>query len=360
MTRTIKQKLEKLGTEIGTPCVTISLNTHRTHPDNIQDTIQLKNLLKEAEDRITGEFDKRAVAPLLESLSGIEIDPNFNLDSLHIFVSNDTKEIIRSPWPTLENRVQISDTFAIRPLMKALQRSEEYLILLMSQGGVSLYDTANDEVVDEIKNEDFPFPETPYYTTNRGKRSDGEFVDNLVREFFNEVDKAVVKIHNETGLLCVIICTEDNYSRFLQVADKPMIYLGHTDIDYNKTETHQIARQAWEVVHPILSERNTEAISEMREAVGLGTVVTDLQEIYQASLDGRGDLLIVHTNYAQPVHMTGERTFDFVSDTTTVEGVTDDITSDIAWNVLSNNGRVVFTEQDEIKDLGKIVLKTRY
>ena len=356
---TIRQKLEVLATEKNTPCVTISLNTHRTHPDNAQDVILLKNLLKEAEERLVNEFGKRPLASLLEKLSAIELDANYNLDSLHIFLSNDTEEIIKSPWPTQTNSVQISDTFGTRALIKSFNRSEEYLILLLSQGGVSLYNATNDGVINEIKNDDFPFLENPHYANDREKRSDSELKDNMVREYFNKVDKAVVKVYNETGLHCVVICTEDNYSRFMQVADKPTIYLGYANIDYNKTDTHHIAKQAWDIVKASLYNRKTEAIIEIKEAVGQGSVLTDLQEIYQASIDGRGDLLIVHDNYVQPVYLTGERAFELVTDKTK-PGVIDDITSDIAWNVLSKNGRVIFTMQDEIKELGKIVLKTRY
>ena len=355
---TIRQKLEALANEKNTPCVTISLKTHRTHPDNAQDVIQLKNLLKEAEDRVVNEFGRTSVAPLLEKLSGIELDENYNLDSLHIFISNDTKEIIKSPWPTQTNSVQISDTFGVRSLIKSLHRNEEYLILLLSQGGVSLYNATNDAITNEVKNDDFPFLENPYYATDREKLSDSEHKDNMVREYFNKVDKAVVKIYNETGLHCVVICTEDNYSRFMQVADKPTIYFGYANIDYNKTDVHHIANQAWEIVNTSLYNKKTAAINEIKDAVGQGIVLTDLQEIYQASIDGRGDLLIVHVNYVQSVYMTSDRTFDIVDKNK--PGVIDDITNDIAWNVLSKHGRVIFTLQDEIKELGKIVLKTRY
>jgi hypothetical protein len=51
------QKLQALATEKNTPCVSILLNTHRTHPDNVQDVILLKNLLKEAEERVLNEFE---------------------------------------------------------------------------------------------------------------------------------------------------------------------------------------------------------------------------------------------------------------------------------------------------------------
>lgn len=356
---TIKEKLEMLATEKSTPCVTISLNTNRTHPDNAEDVIQLKNLIKEAEQRVLNEFGERHTASLLEKLSSVEVNPNYNLDSLHIFLSNDTKEILRFPWPTPADRVEISDSFSVRALIKSITRTEEYFILLLSQSGVTLYKALNDTILSEIKNDDFPFSENPHYVTEREKRSDGNLMDNMVREYFNKVDKALVKMHNETGLDCVVICTEDNYSRLMQVADKPVVYLGYVNIDYNNTELHHLSKQGWEIVRALQHNRRTEAISEIKQAVNQNNVITDLQEIFQASMDGRGDLLIVHEDFAQAVIMTSDRGFDLVTDVTKA-GVIDDITSVIAWNVLSKNGRVFFTMQDEIKELGNIVLKTRY
>lgn len=358
---TIRQKIQSLATEKGTPCVTISLNTHRTHPENAQDEIQLKNLLKDAEERVVMEFGKRPVSSLLEKFSHIEneIDVNYHLDSLHIYLSNDTKEIIRSSWTTHENSVHISDSFNVRSLIKSYNRSEEYFILLLSQSGVSLYNTINNGITSEVRNEDFPFSSNQHYNTHSVKGSDSKHLDDLVREFLNKVDKAIVKMYNETGLNCVVVCTEDNYSRLMQIADKPAIYSGYANIDYNKTNPHHIANQGWEITKNLQHKRRVEAIGEIKEAVGKGNVLTDLQEIFQASIDGRGDLLLVHQDFAQPVLMTSSRTFELATDVTK-PNVIDDITSQIAWDVLSKNGRVFFTEQDEIKDLGAIVLKTRY
>lgn len=358
---TIRQKLEALATESNTPCVTISLNTHRTHPDNAQDIIQLRNLLNEAEERIIKEFGKRPVSSLLDKISNIEseIDINYNLDSLHIYLSNDTHEVIRSAWATNLDGVHISDNFDIRSLIKSYNRSEEYFILLLSQSGVALYNAINDGITDEIRNEDFPFSDNRHYNTHSDKGSDSKHLDDLVREFLNKVDKAVVKMYNETGLHCVVISTEDNYSRLMQVADKPTIYHGYANIDYNNTDTHHIAKQCWELIKELQYKRREEAISEIKEAVGKGNVLTDLQEIYQASIDGRGDLLIVHQDFAQAVVMTSDRTFELTADITNPLAI-DDITSNIAWNILSKKGRVFFTMQDEIKELGNIVLKTRY
>lgn len=143
------------------------------------------------------------------------------------------------------------------------------------------------------------------------------------------------------------------------MADKPSVYLGYAAIDYNNTATHQIVKQSWEIIQGLQQQRRTNAIEEMKEAVAQGKVLTDLQEIYQASIDGRGELLIVHQDFSQAVLMKDERTFDIIDDATTPNAI-DDITSNIAWEVISKKGKVFFTTQDEIKDLGKIVLKTRY
>lgn len=358
---TLKEHLRKIASEKNTPCVTISLNTHRTHPENAKDEVMLKNLLKEAEERVIAEFGKRPVASLLEKIEHLasEIDVNYNLDSLHIFLSNDTKEIVKSSWVTSNEGVHISDSFAVRSIIKSYSRSENYLLMLLSQSGVQLYEALNAEIVKEIRNEEFPFSENRHYSTHSDKGSDPKHLDDLVREFLNKVDKALVKVHNETDLNCVVICTEDNYSKLLQVADKPAVYLGYKAIDYNNTATHQIVKQAWETIQSLQQQRRTNAIDEMKEAVAQGKVITDLQEIFQASIDGRGELLIVHQDFSQPVLMKDERTFEIIDDATTPNAI-DDITSNIAWEVLSKKGKVFFTTQDEIKDLGKIVIKTRY
>ena len=273
-------------------------------------------------------------------------------------MSNDTKEIIRISWETSNEGVHIADKFALRSIIKSYNRSENYLIMLLSQSGVQLYEALNDAIVQEITNEDFPFTENPHYV-HGDKRSDPKHLDNLVREFFNKVDKALVRVSNETDLNCIVVCTEDNFNKLQQVADRPAVYIGFSPVNYNDTSANQIVKQSWEIVKAAQKQRRTLAIAEMKEAISHGKVLTDLQEIYQAAIDGRGDLLIVHQNFSQPVIMKDERTFE-LTDNPAQENAIDDITSTIAWEVISKKGRIFFTSQDEIKDIGKIVLKTRY
>ena len=63
----LKETLQQLGAEKNNPCVSISMNTHRTRPKTDQDKILLKNLLKEAHDRVSKEYDKSTVESLLNT-----------------------------------------------------------------------------------------------------------------------------------------------------------------------------------------------------------------------------------------------------------------------------------------------------
>ena len=51
--------------------VSISLNTHRTFPENAQDEILLKNLLNQAEKRVIAEFGRRSETSLLEKIATV-------------------------------------------------------------------------------------------------------------------------------------------------------------------------------------------------------------------------------------------------------------------------------------------------
>lgn len=356
-----KEKLEILASEKNSPCVTISMNTHRTSPDNLQDVIVLKNLLKEAHERVTNEFGKRPVSVLLKKIDNLEkeIDVKHNLDSLHIFLSNSTKEIVKSSGSILQNAVHVAEFFAVKPLIKDFNRIEDYLILLLSQSGVRLLHAINDTIAGEIENDDFPFAKNPHILTDNDKLSDGKKVDNMAREYFNIIDKAVKKVYNKTNMKSVVICTENNWSRLMQIADKPSIYYGYASINYNDTANHTIVADAWQIVNALQKQSRADAIKEMLEAVGQDKVITGLSDIFRAVKEGRGDLLIAHDDFHQAVKMTGEFSFDLVNDVT-LPGVIDDITSDIAWEVISKKGRVIFTNQEEIKAIGDIALKVRY
>ena len=132
-------------------CVTIILNTHRTKPDNQKDPLALKNLIKEAEQRLSVDRNKKDVQGLIQRLTELEakIDHSHNLESLILFVNEDIAEYTRLPIP-VEDRVVIDQTFATRDLIRGLHLDSGYYVLVLSQQKVRLIEAFNDRVVAEI------------------------------------------------------------------------------------------------------------------------------------------------------------------------------------------------------------------
>src|SRR5690554_2957686 len=126
----MNNKLKELKGVISESCVSIILNTHRTMPDNQKDALTLKNLVKEAEERLLNNESKRDAKALVGRLRNLEstIDHSQNLESLILFVNEDIAELVRLPV-VVENRVVIDHTFATRDLVRALHVETNYFVL---------------------------------------------------------------------------------------------------------------------------------------------------------------------------------------------------------------------------------------
>lgn len=356
----LKDQLQQLSREKGYPCITISLATNRTFPDTNADIIALKNLVTEATNRLLKEFDKREIQPILDALQQMEknIDHYHNSDGLYIFISKNMNSTIRTIWPPTENRVDIDSTFALRDIIKAYNRSADYLILYLEQSKTHLYEALNERFEHEVKEHGFPFSSNPYYSTDRLKNSDPKQTDTYIREYFNIIDKAVNKVVAEHKIPVVVATTRENFDLLKQVADKPSIYLGHFSTKFGHDQFQHLAGEAWELIKQHQHNTRAAAIEEMMKAVNAGKVVTDLQEIWRAAGEGRGDLLITHNDYREPASVVNNMLE--VNEKASTPGVTDDIVNDIVWEVISKNGRVFFTSQPELDALGPIALKVRY
>lgn len=112
----LKALIQQLKDEGYTLFVTILLKPHRRHLYNKKDKILLRNLIEEAEERIVQVFGEKAVIALLKKTVTVqnEVDMHHNLDSLYVFVSNNTKGIVTLSQATFHYNVQIPHTFTLR------------------------------------------------------------------------------------------------------------------------------------------------------------------------------------------------------------------------------------------------------
>lgn len=355
MIKAILRKLKNVREDF---CVTILLKTHRTHPENKQDPIELKNLAKEAEERLLQEYDKRDIPNTLKNLETIQetIDHQFNQEGLAIFINENICEYVRLPID-VEDRVVIDETFATRDLVRALNQSEHYFILTLSEQEGHLYYAFRDKIGETINHHGFPF-ENHLYTTEKWEKSMAKTEDNFIREFFNRIDKAFQEAYKEHPGKVVVAGVERNFSFYKEIADHPELIIGHINKNRDDANLHELGKDAWEVVLAYLNKQKEEALSAIGIAASQNKLFSDLTDIWPAVRMGRGHLLFVEEGFFQAALVSGDE-IELLEDPKAI-GAVDDLIDEIIEHQLMMKGEVIFLPEGTLDQYNRIALVTRY
>lgn len=345
MNLTLK-KLKNISSE---SCITIILNTHRTIPDNKKDPLLLKNLIKEAENRLLADRDKRDAQNLIDRLKNLEneIAHQYNIESLILFVNEEISEYIRLPIH-VENRVVIDNTFHTRDLIRGLHSESNYFVLVLNRQKVRLIEAYNDKVVEE-NSDNFPMENTSLFTTSPTESSYSSRESNLLAEFFNRVDKEVNNVRRENPLPVLIYSTEANFHDYLKIADdKNSIietFVTHTDSNAN---ANHIVKEAWEVMRELTIASNNKRKEELLKAVGAGNFMSDLNDIWRALQQGRVRTLFIEQGLFQPGIMTENEIQLVAEENRRNSDVVDDVYDEMIEHNLRFGGDVVFLPKGEL------------
>lgn len=350
----MEQALMTLSQYHGAPAVTILLSTHRTHPDNKQDPINLKKLVAEAETRLYDTFDKREVWPVLDKIKAAELDINhdYNLDSLTIFANHDSIQVVKLPVPATD-RVVISDRFEVRPLLKALQQQEHYYILTIARQKIRLLEAYNDTLVREIHNDDFPFS-NEYYTKDPMKLQQDAIIDDLLKEYFNVADKQFKKYYHANPLPVVLLGDTKSIAYYQEQMDIKKIVMATAAGSYDDTSSHEILKVTFPLVQQHMADKQTAALSAIGEAQSKQRLLVDLGDIYRAAEAGAADTLYLEKTYFR------NGTIEDGAITESDQPGAEDVSLIIIDSVLQKGGKVVFMDENTLNTYQGMALVTRF
>ncbi len=341
-------------------CVTLVLNTHRTKPDNLKDGITLKNLVTEAEQRLLEQFDKRFAETIMTNLYEVvaEIDHNYNLESLVLFANSEMADYTRLPL-AVENRVIIDNTFATRDLVRAMHQDVSYYVLVLSRQGARLIEAHTDKVVRELR-ELFPI-KNRLWTTSKKKQSMAAGTDVLIEEFFNRVDKAMNAMTAENPLPVYLATESRNFDHYMAVADNKERIAGHINQNRDDEKAHHIVSAIWPQIQKETQKRQQARITELKKAVSQNKYVSDVNEIWNALHDGKGQTLFVKKDYFQHATIDEEgNVFPINGELPKNKIIIDDLVDEMVEVNLANGGDNVFVSGNELEDFQDIALVTRY
>lgn len=356
MNYTIINKIKDIK---GTPAVTILMNTHRTFPENNQDSIRLKNMISEAGRRIIkeyGEQESRIITNKLTDLTS-DLDYNYNLESLIIFASDDFIEYFRLPV-SVKDKVIVDTKFSIKVLIRSLLQEESYYIICLSRKAIRLLEADNNNFAQEITDNTFPIVNDSYIDSDDIRKAWASTTDNYAREFYNKADKLFKNYYSKKPLPVILAGDRRNISFYKNNTDNPDIIIGFIEGNFDKSKPNEIAKETEKTINEYTQLKENKYLDEIAEANNEQKLLVDLNDIYRASKEGKGLKLFVEKDYFQPAIIQNNTVT--LRDDSAEPGVVDDIVNEIIELVIKFGGSTAFMSVGRLKKYNKIVLVTRY
>ncbi len=353
--------LKELKDVVSDCCITIILNTHRTKPDNKVDRLELKKLIHEADNRLfqyEAEEKARVLSKRLHTLEN-QIHYDQNLDSLILFVSETLSKHIHLPI-RVENRVIIDNSFATRDLVRLLHMKTNYFVLVLSEYKARLIEGFNETLIREVGSP-FPIENSDLYSTKTSELKNADRQKHLLSEFYNRIDKAVNEVRNDDPKPVLICSQEQNYNEYLKIADlKDSILPVFVRGNKLYQDAKEILRESWKVVSPYQFEKNNERKKELEAAVSSGMFLSDANEIWNATIEGRIRTVFIEEDLFRPARID-KNTITFVSENERNNpDVVDDIYDEIIDASMNSGAEVVFLKRGELHDFQGLGAVTRF
>lgn len=346
------------------PSVTIILPTYRTAPENFKDPIRVKNLVKEAEERLLAEFTWRQVDSLTTRLNKLveQLDYRYMTEGLAIYVNKDFARSFSLPFKPAE-QVIIDETFATRNLVLALNRTQRYWLLALSENSTRLFEGVRDSLT-EITEGGFPMTNEGPGAATRLPGGQGinrsAYRDEVDRQFYREVDAAFKEFMNDDELPLVVAGVDRNLSFFQEVSNHTSSIIGTLRGNYDQTLPHELAEMVWPLVKANRALQTEQVLKELDAAMSAKRYAYSAAEVWHMAQEGRGDLLIVETNFHYPARVDETGMFITPASDPTAPGVLDDAVDDIIETVMSKSGKVAFVDDGTLAQYQHIAMTLRY
>lgn len=347
----------------GYPCVTITLPTHRTSPENKQDAVRLKNLVTETTNRLLGEFNKRQVEALLKRLENLILKLDFRntLDGLAVFVNQDFGRVFHLPF-SIKERVVVDETFFTRDLIHALYHAARYWVLVLSEKPTRLYEGFNHSL-SEVEGDGFPMihegpgGEMPLPGGFGVKKS--AYRDERHRQFFRKVDSALKPILADDPLPLIVVGVDRYHAFFNEVSSHTSAVIGRITGSHDKTSAHKLGQLIQPIIENHRDAKRREALEQLERSVSERKFVSTIGEVWRLAREGRGDLLLVEQDFHYPARLDENGSLARVDDPS-APGVMDDAVDNVIDTVLDKQGRVVFVENGKLEEHRRIAMTLRY
>lgn len=352
------------------PCLSVYQPTHRSHPDNQQDPIRFRNLVKEIEKSLGRRYEPREVKALLEPFVELMEDDafwNHTLDGLGVLARPGLFRVYRLQRPVPELAI-VADSLHVKPLLRIVQSADRYQILAVTRQQIRLYE-GNRDALDEVElaadvprtltdalGEELTEPRLtvssygegaggPAMHHGQGGRKDQ--IDLDAERFFRAVDTKFVECHSQPSKLPLLLAAlPENQSLFREVSRNPFLVAEGIDGNPDALSVDELRTRAWRVVEPVYLERLRSIVERFEESKTKSLATGDAAQAAEAAVTGRVETLLVDA--VRQVPGTIDSATGRVQPGELADPEVDDVIDDLAELVMRQGGEVVVVPSERM------------
>jgi hypothetical protein len=301
------------------PRVSLYQPTHRHHPENQQDPIRFRILLKQLEQLLRRDnHPAEEVQSMLEPLELLGDDSGFwnhTQDGLGVFASPGWFRVVLLPRSVQELTV-VADSFHTKPLRRYLQSSDRYQILGLNQQEIKLYEGCRNsieaiepkagvprtigEALGEELTERHQTVASYGGTTNAMRHGHGgksDEVDDDADRFFRAIDRSVMETYSvPSGLPLILAALTEHHHRFHQISHNALLVPDGIKMHPDSMSIDELRERAWEIFEPIYHARLEAMADEFAVAKSKDLGLDDLALIGEAAVAGRVATLLIEAD----------------------------------------------------------------
>jgi len=300
------------------PCLSLYQPTHRRHPENQQDPIRFRNLLKELEALLHENYPNAEAQALLEPFEALAHDDEFwkgALEGLAVLGAPGIFRAMKIPQQVAA-LVVVADSFHTKPLRRFLQSVDRFQVLALSLDKIRLFE-GNRYTLDELE----LLPGVPQTisdalgeelteahqtvasyggvggTSNRmhhGSGAKADEADSDADRFFRAVDRAVSEHYSKpSGLPLILAALPEHHHLFHEVSQNPLLVAEGIRVNPESLPAGELCRLAWKAIEPSYLARLASLREGFEQACARDFGSDDLAQVAGAASSGRVETLLI-------------------------------------------------------------------
>lgn len=371
---TILREWKSMLTTQNKVCVTIILPLHHFIVNGKMDQRHLQKAMLTAGDQLKIRYPEQETE-FLESLSALsrEIEFDFSMDGIGIFVSSDFKGYTYFPFSVREKMV-VGNNFDVADVLYKQQFELPYYVLHLDEHNARLYFGCL-RSLEEVVSEAFPLPYEDDYlyqpptpgasfsgsAHTKSFEKDKHGLEKVrFEKFLHQVDE-MIQDYFKTDEVMVLCGVRRNTSAFMNRTAHAAKIISVINGNYGWFSKSDMGAMTWPHVHAFIHEKMLDEISEYEEKIGEGLAEEGMLPVWEAAVAGRGLTMLVEKDLVIKGYVDARDAYQLsLQPPKRKHLVLENAVNELAGIIWEKKGKVVFVENGMLRHHHQIALITRY